>query len=79
MAKVKSKWVCQQCGYESAGYLGKCPECNSWGSFTEEIQSNLKPQTTSPQGNFGRGTGSRFVSANCRRSRYWKIYNTASN
>ena len=26
MAKVKSKWVCQNCGYESAGYLGKCPE-----------------------------------------------------
>ncbi len=37
MAKVKSKYVCQQCGYESAGYLGKCPECGSWGSFVEEI------------------------------------------
>ncbi len=50
MAKVKSKWICQQCGYESAGYLGKCPECGSWGSFTEEIQNNLKPQNISPQG-----------------------------
>ena len=50
MAKVKSKWVCQTCGYESAGYLGKCPECNSWGSFTEEIQSDIKPQNISPQG-----------------------------
>ena len=39
MSKVKSKWVCRQCGYESAGYLGKCPECLSWGSFTEEVQS----------------------------------------
>ncbi len=38
MAKVKSKWVCQNCGYESAGYLGKCPECSSWGSFVEESQ-----------------------------------------
>ena len=38
MAKVKSKWVCQNCGYESAGYLGKCPECSSWGSFVEETQ-----------------------------------------
>jgi len=27
MAKVKSKYVCQSCGYETAGYLGKCPEC----------------------------------------------------
>lgn len=37
MAKVKSKYVCQNCGYESAGYLGKCPDCGSWGSFVEEI------------------------------------------
>ncbi|MBP3821308.1 DNA repair protein RadA [bacterium] len=50
MAKVKSKWVCQNCGYESAGYLGKCPECSSWGSFCEEVQSDLKPQNISPQG-----------------------------
>ena len=50
MAKIKSKWICQQCGYESAGYLGKCPECGNWGSFTEEIQNNLKPQNISPQG-----------------------------
>jgi DNA repair protein RadA/Sms len=50
MAKVKSKWICQQCGYESAGYLGKCPECGSWSSFVEEVQQNLKPQNISPQG-----------------------------
>ena len=37
MAKVKSKYVCQNCGYETAGYLGKCPECGSWGSFVEEL------------------------------------------
>ena len=39
MAKVKSKYVCQNCGYETAGYLGKCPECNSWSSFVEEIDT----------------------------------------
>lgn len=50
MVKVKSKWVCQQCGYETAGYLGKCPECGSWGSFTEEISANNKLQNISPQG-----------------------------
>ncbi len=50
MAKVKSKWVCQNCGYETAGYLGKCPECSSWGSFVEETTSLLKPQTVTPQG-----------------------------
>lgn len=41
MAKVKTKWICQECGYETAGYLGKCPECNSWGSLVEEIQQNF--------------------------------------
>lgn len=40
MAKVKSKWVCQSCGYETAGYLGKCPECGMWGSFSEELQGS---------------------------------------
>ena len=49
MAKVKSKWVCQNCGYESAGYLGKCPECSSWGTFVEELQSE-RPVNISPQG-----------------------------
>ena len=50
MAKVKSKWVCQNCGYESAGYLGKCPECSSWGSFVEETQQEIKFQNISHQG-----------------------------
>lgn len=37
MSKSSSKFVCQQCGYESVGYLGKCPNCNSWNSFVETI------------------------------------------
>jgi DNA repair protein RadA/Sms len=39
MAKSKSVFVCQDCGYESNGWLGKCPACNNWNTFTEEIQS----------------------------------------
>lgn len=42
MAKTKSKWVCTECGYESAGYLGKCPECASWGTIVEEVQFTSK-------------------------------------
>lgn len=38
MAKVKTKWVCQNCGYESAKYIGKCPDCGNWGTLTEEIE-----------------------------------------
>ena len=36
MAKVKTKWICQNCGYETAKYLGKCPDCNQWNTLVEE-------------------------------------------
>jgi DNA repair protein RadA/Sms len=37
MSKTKSAFFCQGCGYESAKWLGKCPGCNSWNTFVEEI------------------------------------------
>ncbi|MBY2210155.1 DNA repair protein RadA, partial [Clostridioides difficile] len=37
MAKIKTKYVCQSCGYETAKWLGKCPECTKWNTFVEEI------------------------------------------
>ena len=36
MAKAKTIFVCNECGYESAKWLGKCPACNEWNSFIEE-------------------------------------------
>ena len=44
MAKSKSIFICQQCGYESLKWLGKCPSCNSWNSFTEEIKEKNVPE-----------------------------------
>ncbi len=38
MAKVKTKWVCQNCGYETAKYIGKCPDCANWGTLVEEVE-----------------------------------------
>lgn len=38
MAKSKTIYFCQSCGYESAKWLGKCPSCNEWNSFVEELQ-----------------------------------------
>ncbi len=35
-AKSKSVFNCSVCGYQSPKWLGKCPDCNSWNSFTEE-------------------------------------------
>lgn len=37
MAKTKSAYFCQSCGYESAKWLGKCPSCNEWNTFVEEV------------------------------------------
>lgn len=37
MAKLKSKWICQNCGYESFSYLGKCPDCGRFSTFVEEV------------------------------------------
>ena len=39
MPKKSSKWICQECGHTAASYLGKCPECSSWGSLIEEVTS----------------------------------------
>jgi len=36
MAKSKTVFVCNSCGYESAKWLGKCPACNEWNTFFEE-------------------------------------------
>lgn len=38
MAKRSTKFVCQECGYESPKWMGKCPGCHSWNSFVEEVQ-----------------------------------------
>lgn len=48
MVKLKTKWVCQECGYETAGYLGKCPECSTWGSLVEEVQQSPSSVVTNP-------------------------------
>ena len=37
MSKSKSAFFCTNCGYESAKWAGKCPACNEWNSFTEEV------------------------------------------
>lgn len=36
VAKVKTIYVCQQCGFESPKWLGKCPDCGEWNSMMEE-------------------------------------------
>ena len=35
--KGKTRYICSECGYSSLKWLGKCPNCDSWGTFEEEI------------------------------------------
>ena len=46
MSKIKSKYVCQSCGYSSVRWSGKCPECSTWNSMVEEIISYDKGKST---------------------------------
>jgi DNA repair protein RadA/Sms len=37
MSKTRTAFFCQNCGYESAKWLGKCPSCGQWNAFVEEV------------------------------------------
>ncbi|MGA7722957.1 MAG: DNA repair protein RadA [Ignavibacteriaceae bacterium] len=44
--KSKIKYVCSSCGYESLRWIGKCPECDNWNTFVEEIiEAQKHPKT----------------------------------
>jgi len=50
--KGKMKYICSECGYSSLKWMGKCPNCDSWGTFEEEIDikstfKNVKSQEVS--------------------------------
>lgn len=38
MAKIRTKFVCSECGSESPKWMGKCPECGEWNTLVEEIE-----------------------------------------
>ena len=56
--KIKTVFVCQNCGYESPKWLGKCPGCFKWNTFVEEKQQDLTKsvQNTRQLTGFSSGT-----------------------
>lgn len=50
MAKVKTKYICQNCGYETVKWMGKCPDCGSFSSFTEEVVQTKQDRFSSVKG-----------------------------
>ena len=51
--KTKAKYICSECGYSSLKWLGKCPNCDSWGTFEEEIDNALIEGYSQSQDLFG--------------------------
>lgn len=49
-SKLRSSYVCQQCGYHSPSFLGKCPECGTWNSLVETIEEGNRGQATGYSG-----------------------------
>lgn len=47
MAKTKRAYFCRECGFEAPKWLGKCPACGEWNSFTEEIVAKSTTASTS--------------------------------
>ncbi len=51
MSKSHTKYVCQSCAYESPRWIGKCPNCGGWNSFTEEL--SVRPQRSAAKSSGG--------------------------
>ncbi len=47
MSKTKTSFFCSNCGYESTKWLGKCPSCNEWNTFIEEVISKNEKKENS--------------------------------
>lgn len=58
MAKNKTAFFCQNCGTQSPKWLGKCPSCNEWNTFVEEVIESVKEQKweSTTVGNTSRST-----------------------
>ena len=49
MPKAKTYYFCQECGYQSSSWLGRCPECGKWNTFAEEVVKSSVPKSKGTQ------------------------------
>jgi len=61
MAKTKTVYVCQNCGASSSKWIGKCPSCNEWNTYSEEIVTKT---AKSPALAYSSATGNKPVLLN---------------
>ena len=48
MAKKKAQFVCRNCGYETSGWMGKCPSCQEYNTFDEVVEVKSAPSDAKP-------------------------------
>ncbi len=59
MAKLRTKYICQQCGGEQSKWMGKCPDCGTWNTLEEVAdlpQSSARRQSLNGNGTLAQGT-----------------------
>jgi DNA repair protein RadA/Sms len=61
MAKTKTKFVCQSCGYESVKWAGRCAGCGEWNSFVEEVESQPNIRSLSVDVSLGKANKARQI------------------
>lgn len=50
MPKLHTHYICQACGFECAKWMGRCPECDAWDSFVEEVTVRERPSARTAAG-----------------------------
>ena len=61
MPKTKTQYICQQCGRISVRDMGRCPQCNAWNSFVEEVVAAPTPAARGKSGPAGRSEPQRLA------------------
>ncbi len=64
MSKSKSAFFCNNCGYESAKWAGKCPACNEWNTFTEELVEKGEKKDAGWEGYTTQQKGTQVIAIN---------------
>jgi DNA repair protein RadA/Sms len=61
MAKQRSTHFCENCGYESVKWIGRCPSCAEWNTFVEEIVETGKKTENAAFSNFSKNAPAKRI------------------
>ena len=64
MPKLKSKWICQECGFQAAAFLGRCTECSAWNSMIEEVVREIPASSKISERAFARNSAQNLSGSN---------------